>query len=214
MQFVLVHYYAMFFDSCQVYLVRVSLWHNRDMSLLRFIADLESRFDQERRDVDEQDIADLVVEERAAISLVQRLLAHIDQPIAVAVRGGVRVSGTLREATQTWILIADDRGETLIPLAALAEVSTLGRAVPTSDRVLARLSIASVLRRLAQEHIMLVIDHDAGSLNGVVEAVYSDHVDVRASRTAGVDARDAAVHSVCSIPFGSLQKISVTTQGW
>lgn len=184
------------------------------MSISRLIADLESRFDQERRDMQRQDAYELVVEERASISLIQRIFACEGQRLSCVLRGGEHVEGTVMDVAESWVLLDSGREETLIPLPAIAQLSSLGRAVPQSERPSLKLGVASVLRRLERESVVLSIDHDGGNTCGVIEAVYADHVDLRGSSPYQEDLRDFRQSPAVTIPISGIRKISVVQRAW
>lgn len=198
--------------------VRCALWctlcQNGAMSMLRYIADMESQFDQERRHELWQDLNELVVEERASVTLVQRIQARKGHELTLLLRGASRVNGMLMEVAHTWVLLRNDREELLIPLDAVMEASPLSWAMPEVNHVASKLSMASILRRLAEENVSLCIEHDAGQIRGTIHAVYADHMDVRKEPDFCEDARDYCAGELVSISMRGVQKISVIAHGW
>lgn len=184
------------------------------MSISRYIADLEAKFDQERRDELSQDVRELLVEERASVAFAQRLLATIGGHLEFVLRHGTRVAGEVLEVAQTWVLLRTLHDETLIPLGAIVQVSSLGRAVPDTQQVRVRLGMTSILRRMAQANVFVTIVHDGGEAAGQLYAVYSDHIDLILNDRGYGDVRDTADVSVVTIPLRNVKKISATSSHW
>lgn len=188
------------------------------MSLSRFIADLESQFDQERRDLQRHDVHELVVEERSAISIAHRLIASQGCEIDMLLRGGTRLAGRVTDAALTWVLLEVGherrREEVLVPLDAIVEAGPLGRAVPATVKASWKLSLAAILRRLVDQGVALIIDHDAGQARGMICGVYADHIDMRAELDRYGDVRDSGGDHTVTIVLARVRKISVLASQW
>lgn len=184
------------------------------MGLSRYLADLEGQFDQERRDSVMLDRDELLVQERAAVSFAQRIFACRGRTLTLALRGGVQVSGIVMDAAHQWVLLDVGGEEFLIPLAAVVQASPLGRAMLDDEQISLKLSISSVLRRFSYGYVNLVIEHDGGMVRGVIDGVYSDHVDILPNYEAYSDVRDVYRGGVVSVLISGIQKISVNAARW
>ena len=83
-----------------------------------FIAELESRFEEQRvRDLEEL-IDELTDAERASVTLSARL-AGVAGGVTLALRGGQVVSGQVLDSTRTWVLMRGEGGDSLVMLSAV-----------------------------------------------------------------------------------------------
>lgn len=184
------------------------------VSIFRLIADYESQFDQQRRDLFREDLSERLEEERSGITIAQRLLALKGQAVSILLRGGGHVEGSIIDVSTTWVLVDARSEEVLIPFQALVEISFDQAPVVENVGVSAKLGVASILRRLAREHVNVLISHDGGTVRGYLSAVYADHVEICAELERWGDVRDRQDVRVVSVLFWSIQKICVTASRW
>lgn len=105
------------------------------------------------------EVAELGVAEYAAVDLTSRLHASVGRGVAIRTRSGVRIDGRLDRVGSDFCLVTGDRESWLVPRDALGRVSGLSpRSLPAEARpAVSRLSIRSVLRRLAAEGSTILV---------------------------------------------------------
>lgn len=181
------------------------------MDLSLFIADLESRFDQEKRDEHAGMLPDVLDAERGQISFAERLLASVGHSIVLILRGGQRVTGEVADAALQWILVSAPHGQCLIPHRAIVAASELGPVIAHADAPGHRVSINHILRDICARRVPVVIEHDAGQHVGRLYAVYADHFDMLVGGRDAWDQRDRGPVSVMSLPVRGIQKIALAS---
>ncbi|MCI1640915.1 MAG: hypothetical protein LKI58_02520 [Actinomyces sp.] len=182
------------------------------MDLDLYLADLEGRFDAERRMLEEALVGELTDAERAGVSLAARLLARSGERLTVLVRGGGRLSGRVKDVARTWVLLATPGGDSLIPLTAVAAVWPLGASAVDESSVRHAVGVGHILRELAEDAAEVVIDHDAGIHQGTVRAVFADHLDIETRAGAsGLDTRDRGAAEVISLPTSGIRRLRLIT---
>ncbi|WP_243442560.1 hypothetical protein [Schaalia vaccimaxillae] len=180
-----------------------------------FLRDLESRFDEERRQEMDALVNDLTDAERAGVTLAARISAAHGTAISAVLRGGRVLSGTVVDSASTWMLLRDARNESLVPLSALVAVWPLGIGVGDAEALGRRIGIGHVLRELSEQGVELVIDHDAGRHQGKIAGVYADHIDLAAnSDVHRVDSRDRIEHTVISLLISGLRAVNLLEHRW
>ena len=137
------------------------------MDLSLFLADMESRFDQQRRDEHDEMLIEMLDAERATVSYAERLLATLHREIELTLRGGQRLKGRVGDVALQWIRLEGERDQHIIPLHAIVAAVGLGAPTTNADSPAYRVSIGHLLRGLGERHAALVIDHDAGQYSGV-----------------------------------------------
>jgi hypothetical protein len=119
----------------------------------------------------------------AEVELVARLHASIGAAVRVGTTDGLQLHGRLAGAGADWLLVDDGHGSAwFVRVAEVAVVSGLGsRSVPDEARPLsARLSLRSVLRRLADERESCGLFLRGGrTVRGVLARVGADFVELR-----------------------------------
>lgn len=159
--------------------------HSGGGGLLGTFADLELEAEGLHLDQRATDAADLGAAEYAGVTLVGRLLGSVGADVVVRLQGGLAVSGRLARATEGFVIV-DGAATWLVPVGAVVTASGLsGRSVPEEARtVLARLSLASALRRLADERSgCLVHLRDGSRVEGSVLRVGADFVELVGARS-------------------------------
>lgn len=153
--------------------------------------------------------AERVRAEVADVVLVDRLRAAVGQPVVVRLLGGEVVEGAVESAGPDWLLLAEAAGEALVPLAALARLEGLPRAVAAPPgAVERRLGLASVLRAVARDRSAVRLSlREAGAagaaLTGTVDRVGADHLDL-AAHPVDEARRPSAVRGVVVVPLAAL----------
>lgn len=170
-------------------------------------AELEAEFEAADALEVDGEVRDRARRENATLRLVDRLAAARDGAIAVQVAGLV-LRGRLTEAGSDWLLLTESPArDVLIPLAAVASVTGLGRwsAAPGSaGRVGARLDLGYALRALARDRAAVTITLiDGSNCAGTIDRVGADFVEI-AEHPAAEARRVAAVTSVRTVPRAAI----------
>jgi len=154
---------------------------NWDEQLFAVLDDLEqqaeSLYDAER----DAEVADRSRAEYGAVTLASRLMASVDDEIALAVTGIGRVSGRLRRVATGWLLLDTAAGQWVIPLSAVTAVGgASSRSIPeVAWSPLTRLGLGSALRRLSEAAERCLVHRVDGSpLDCVVGRVGQDFAEV------------------------------------
>ena len=190
------------------------MWHRRDMDMSGFLAELEARFDEARERELEDLIEELTDAERASVTLSARL-AGSDGPVTLMLRGGGVVTGTILDSTRTWILVRGGEGDSLVMHAAIVGAWPLGRSAVREGGVRAGVGVGHVLRELGARGVGVVIESDAGDHRGVIDAVFSDHVDlILDGGSLSDDGRDDHREVVISLALAGLRRLRVLGQRW
>ncbi len=129
------------------------------------------------------ELADRSRAEYRSVTLAGRLMASLERDVALGVEGAGRLEGRLERVGSGWCLLSGVGGQDwLVRLAALGSVvGASERAVPEVawSRV-ATLGLGAALRRLAQEEQRCLVHlRDGDRIDGVLERVGSDFVEVR-----------------------------------
>ena len=190
------------------------MWHRWGMDMSAFMAELESRFDEERvRDLEDL-IDELTDAERASVTLSARLAGAVGV-VTLALRGGHVVSGQVLDSTRTWVLLRGEGGDSLVWLSAVVGAWPLGRSVARESSIRGGIGVGHVLRELSARGVGVAIESDGGDHRGIIDAVYADHVDVALSGTAiSYDGRDEQEEMVVSLALAGLRRLRVLGQRW
>ncbi|MBD8063048.1 DUF2642 domain-containing protein [Oceanitalea stevensii] len=148
--------------------------------------DLERQFLQAARLAEDEEVADLAEAEQAQVSLADRLRARHGREVALRLRDGSDVRGTVLDAAVQWLLVGDAGRRVLVPTSAVAAARSLGAAAPEAPVVERRLRLTHVLRAVAREQSEVVVRTTAGDYRGRITRVAADHVDVEAGPGAAV----------------------------
>jgi hypothetical protein len=170
--------------------------------LFGYLDDLEGQaaalYDAERR----PEIADRGHAEYQSVTLAARLMASVDLELTLELSGVGPVSGRLVRVATGWCLLEGPGQEWLVRLDAVAVATGASdRAVPeVAWPVVARLSLAAALRRLADSGAPCrVYLTDGGQHEGCLQRVGADFVELTTGETGRsvlVALRQmAAVHS-------------------
>lgn len=172
------------------------------------LADLESRFDAERRaDITAQS-ADLAEAERGQVLLVDRLRGAVGRPVSLGTWSGRTVAGRLARVGEDVLLL--EEGEGLQALVRLRAVATAGPLPgPAPEARCRRACLADALRGLARSGSRVRVLLVGSEVTGRVVRVGRDHVDLvvdgtpdRALRTAARASRDAV-----TVALGALEVV-------
>lgn len=148
------------------------------------------------------DIAEVERAVRAESRLLDRLRAQRMAHIEIA--GGGQVSGLVAAVGRDVVVIAADDGDWAIPAWGMAAVIELPGGAREAHSPSERLGLASVARAWArQRSVVRVLRVGAGPLDGTIDAVGADHLDL-AEHDPGEPRRAEAVRRQVSIPLGAV----------
>lgn len=142
------------------------------------LADLENRFEAEQRTQVVAQSLDLAEAEASAVRLVDRLRAATGQCLSLRTRSGAQHPLQLRRCESAYLLLEEEVGlQALVPVAALAVVSPLGRPAPGVQgrrAVSLPMALREMVRRGTRVRVVLL----GGEVVGRLAWVGADHLDV------------------------------------
>lgn len=142
-------------------------------------ADLESRFEAERRAELAAESAELAQAEAAGVTLADRLRARMGHEVHLRTLHGFQVDGVVREAYPAFLLVDEGAGVcALVPVAAVATVGPLGGAAVPAGQVERRTTFAAAVRTLARSGARVRVVMAGGEVIGRIVRVGADHLDV------------------------------------
>lgn len=146
------------------------------------LADLESRFDAERRAELAAAGADLAEAELGGVRILDRLRNAVGAGLHMRTLSGFAVDGRLLRAGGEVLVIDEGEGlRTLVPVRAIAVVSPLPGPAPAPDPARGGSGgpgLAAALRTLARQGARARLLLAAGEVVGRLSRVGADHVDV------------------------------------
>jgi hypothetical protein len=174
-------------------------------------ADLEGQLAGEEAAAHRAELAERSRIELSGLGLLDRLAAHRERVVALAVRDVGTLRGRLVDVALEWLLLEEGAGRVLlVPTGACLWLTGLGRrSEPQSERSTARrLGLASPLRTLARQRLPVSMQLDADTrLTGTIDRVYADHCDL-AEHAADRPRRAAEVRDVRVVPFAAIALVS------
>lgn len=177
----------------------------------RLFDDLEAQLAAGEAAAAQGDLTDLVRAERAQLTIVDRLRAHVGEPLTWSVGAeDAPMQGELLDLGADWLLIRGLSGEVLIPIAAVQYISGLSRAAePSRSEVARRLGLGVVLRGLSRDRAVVTIRMPGDRrLSGTIDRVGADHLDLALHGT-DLPRRSAAVLGVRCLLFRSIVSVAV-----
>ena len=178
----------------------------------RLFDDLEAQLDAASAAELAGEVSERTRHERGQVTLADRLVAWVGQPVRLQVLGGTTIAGRLEQAAQEWVVVQHGPSVVLVPAAALLDVVGLGGSASMADRqsVPRRLGLRAALRAVARDrspvHVELV---DGGAVTGTVDAVGADHLDL-AEHPPEEPRRPAAVLRVHTISLTAIASVRPT----
>ena len=147
--------------------------------------------------------------ESGQLTLADRLVAWVGQPVRLQILGGMTVAGRLEQAAQEWIAVGHGPAVMLVPLTALVDIVGLGAPASTADRqsVPRRLGLTAALRAVARDRSPVYIElTDGRAVTGTVDVVGADHLDL-AEHPSDEPRRPAAVRRVHTLPLPAIAAV-------
>ena len=138
--------------------------------------DLEAQLMHAEREAFEDEVRERATAEKAAISLGAVLAASEGALVRVTLVDGVRLEGTVRDATAQWIHVAQGAQEWLIPAGAIAAIDGVEPGAGDPGVVASRLTLGHALRALAEDHAAVMVATRASTVRGRIDAVGADYV--------------------------------------
>ncbi|GMA30653.1 DUF2642 domain-containing protein [Litorihabitans aurantiacus] len=158
--------------------------------------DLESQADAAERADGELEGAELLEAEQGRIPLVDRLRAVVGRTVSVGT-ADEHVTGVLEDLAPAYLVVATAQRDVLVPAAAVRWVQGAGRSALEGAGAEARLTLAHVLRGVAERERVVRVVTTARVVVGEIDRVGPDHVDV-------VENGDAV-----SIPFAAISSVAL-----
>jgi len=148
------------------------------------------------------DIAEVERAVRAESRLLDRLRAQ--RMVSIEIVSGGQVSGLVAAVGRDVVVIAADDGDWAISAWGMAAVIEMSGGAREAFSPSERLGLASVARAWArQRSVVRVLRVGAGPLDGTIDAVGADHLDL-AEHDPGEPRRAEAVRRQVSIPLGAV----------
>ena len=172
------------------------------------LADLESRFEAERRAEIAAQAADLAEAEIASLRVADRLRGALGRTVRLRTCGGVPVDGVLTRAEDGFVLVEEGDGlQALVPLGAVAAAGPLPGPAPVG-RTRQRAGLADALRGLARSGARVRVLLVGSELTGRIVRVGRDHVDVVVDGAPeGVRSAAGAVQGAVSVALGVVEAV-------
>jgi hypothetical protein len=172
--------------------------------------DLEAQFEADDRAGFEAELGDLVRAERAAISLRDRLRAHVGCDVVLHLVGGEPAPGAVLDVGADWVLLRSAAGDVLVPAGSVVAVAGLSRsAVSDAGRPARALRLNAVLRGLAGDRSPVTVELDGGvTLGGTIDRVGADHVDL-AVHALDEPRRQESVAGIRTLVTAAIVRITV-----
>ncbi|WP_166356215.1 hypothetical protein [Phytoactinopolyspora limicola] len=181
----------------------------------RLFCDVEAQLAEVDRLELEDEVAERVRDERRNVHLVDRLRSCEGALLDVRTVGAGQIRGQLRQVGADWMLLGEEAGaELLIPMAATLSVCGVGSrvVVPTGGAgVLWRASVRYALSVISRDRSAVRVTLTDGSMvNGTIDAVAADHVDM--APAVDGEARWGRGRTVSvSVPLGGLAVVRRTS---
>jgi hypothetical protein len=183
------------------------------MRWTELFADLEAQLDNEEAAEQRVEVAERSRRELASITLLDRLAAHLGEPIQLGVEGVGPVRGRLVDAATQWLMIEETPGRAaVVPVRACLWLQGLGRAaaIPAEHSVARRLGLSSALRTLARQRVSVQLHlRDAAQVSGTIDRVHADHLDL-AEHPGDEPRRREAVRGVRAVPLRAIAMVRPT----
>ena len=142
------------------------------------LADLESRFEAERRAEIAAQAADLAEAEIASLRVADRLRGALGRTVRLRTCGGVPVDGVLTRAEDGFVLVEEGDGlQALVPTGSLAFLSPLPGPSPEPDWH-RRPTFQAAARELARTGARVRAVTSAGDIIGRIGRVGADYIDI------------------------------------
>lgn len=180
--------------------------------------DLEAQIAEGDRLVVETEISERARAETALVALADRLRGSLSAQVIVSLICGRTFQGALSHAGAEALVLNEARHQVLIPYAAVARYTGLGRLSLTEPSLVRqRIGLPSALRGLARNRTELAVtlrwprETDNG-LTGVIDRVGSDFFDL-ALVSPGEARRASQVRQVATIPLAALSAVRSWNMG-
>lgn len=161
-------------------------------------SDLEGQFASRESAQFRAGVEELAAAERASVELAARLTAARSQSVTVKLEMGSAVTGTVMDATPSWVLLREGPRDHLVPLSSIVGVTDLpDRSLPIG-RIERKLTLGHALRALQGEGVKVMVEARGTRFRGVIAAVGADHVDVLEDPGRGR----------VTVPFWTLTKVT------
>ena len=173
--------------------------------------DMESQLAESEQLALESEISERTRAEFVEMDLVGRLRGALGYQVTVFLACGESFRGTLSYAGAEALVLEENQHQVLIPHAAAVRYAGLGRlSLDEGSSVRRSLGLAHSLRALARDRselsIILTTSSGAVRVEGVIDRVGKDYVDV-AAVVPGEPRRASHVTQVSTVPFAALAAV-------
>ncbi|WP_147917952.1 hypothetical protein [Ruania zhangjianzhongii] len=141
-------------------------------------AELAAEFVAAEREESQAQLSALVAAEVAGTTFADRCRARRGQPLTVRLQDGSTRSGSVRDATRAWVLLAEGDRRSLVPLTAVVLAWPLHGSAPEPGPVEARIGLGHALRALAEQRLPALVCTATGDHRGQILRVGADHLDL------------------------------------
>lgn len=162
--------------------------------------DLEGQLSAAESAAFEAGVRELQEAERATVGLAARLAASRGVRVVVALRDGSEATGTVTDASSTWLLLSDGPREHLVPLGAVSAIAGASNVADSLGAVASSLGLGHALRALARERAEVIVSADGARWRGIVARVGKDHLDLRTDGDREIAVAFGAIVEVTSAP--------------
>jgi hypothetical protein len=176
----------------------------------RLFDDLEAQAEADERAGFEAELGDLVRAERGALTLADRLRAHVGCDLTWSLADGELLHGELLELGADWVLLRPPGADVVLPLAEVIGIGGLSRSAVAETGLRRSLRLTLVLRGLARDRSAVVVFLPSGArLTGTIDRVGADHVDL-AVHDLDQPRRAWTVSAVRCVPIAAVRRIAVS----
>ena len=148
------------------------------MSWEDMLAELAAEMAAAERAQDEAELGEMVAAEMAATTLPDRLRARRGHVLNLRLQDGSTRTGTVRDASRAWVLLAEGERCMLVPATAVVLAWPLHGSAPEPASVEARLGLGHALRARADRQLQVLVRTEVGDHRGRIVRVGADHLDL------------------------------------
>lgn len=182
-------------------------WHD-------LFADLEGQAAAVEKAELDAEVADRTRAELGQLTLLNRLRAQLDEPVALSVSGVGLLRGRLTQVGANWLLLSAPV-EVVVPASAITAVSDLPLAAVSPDgvgHIASRIKMSSALRAIAVDRCAVTVQTRGGEVfTGTPDTVGADFVDL-AVHDLGEAPRRSAVRGRLTVSFDTIGAVRRSRQ--
>lgn len=172
----------------------------------RLFDDIEAQFVEHQRRERDAEVSDRIRAERAAIGLSARLSASRGSSVSLRLRGGWSAQGQVADHGEGWLALSQPTRMVLISTHSVISGTGFAHGAAADSR--ARLfGLGHALRGISRDRAPVSVwDIDSGSVEGTIDAVGSDALDL-AEHPVDSPRRKDSVRAMRLIPFAAIAAV-------